>query len=57
MLTDTEFSWTFAQTIELDKEWWIQYDRVTVHAPVRAVGIVVIAIGFYLVRRTTIIYN
>jgi hypothetical protein len=30
--TDTEFSWTFARTITVDKELCIQDDRVTVHA-------------------------
>ena len=25
--TDTEFSWTFARTITIDKELWIQKDR------------------------------
>jgi hypothetical protein len=31
--TDAEFSWTFARTIIINRERWIQDDRVTVQAP------------------------
>ena len=31
--TDTEFSWTFAQRIIIDKEPYIRDDRVVVQAP------------------------
>jgi hypothetical protein len=31
--TDTEFTWQFARDIIINKEWYIQDDRVVVQAP------------------------